>query len=353
MKPLKILLGNNTLALLAGSETWSYTLAIQLKEMGHDVTCFAPELGIISERLLEAGIKSYNNLSVSGAKMFSYVLEEKVDHNYDVIIANHNNVVDYLRSQFPKTPIISTIHGIIHKGENGEIYPEHPALNAGVNQFIAVSEEVQNMLQEEYSIDSVVIRNFFDLKKFKDLRAPATTPQQFLVNTNYMVKEDPAIAVLREVAKHYGARMSAIGMNFAQSENVAKVIEDADVVFGMGRSVLEGVAAGRLGIVHGRWGTGGVVCESMVPELRHFNFSGRNSNGVFATKEEFITLIDRYYNPSALEWGKNYIARDHNVVFAAEEYIRIARELTGQSYIRPTVASGVAPDTHKFRLAKD
>jgi hypothetical protein len=56
MKPLKILLGNNTLSMLAGSETWVYTLAIQLKKMGHEVSCFAGELGIISEELEKQGI---------------------------------------------------------------------------------------------------------------------------------------------------------------------------------------------------------------------------------------------------------------------------------------------------------
>lgn len=354
MKPLKILLGNNTLALLAGSETWTYTLAIQLKEMGHDVSCYAPELGIISDRLATAGIKCFNEIGTSGPKLFSYVLEEKVRHDYDVIIANHNHVVDYLRSQFPITPIISTIHGIIHTMQDDfgreVIAPEHPALNSGVNQFVAVSEEIQEKLKKDYSIDSVVIRNFFDIKKFKDLRKPSATPKQLLINTNYMDRQDPAIEVLREVAKHYGAKLGAIGMNFSQAQDITKAIEDADIVFGMGRSVLEGVAAGRLGIVHGRWGTGGVISESMIPELRHFNFSGRNSNGVFNTKEELIQIIDRYYNPVSLEWGKNYVAREHNVVLAAEEYIRLARELTGESIKRPAL-SGVAPDTKKFKLA--
>ena len=36
MKKMKILLGNNTLSILGGSETATYTLAIQLKKMGHE-----------------------------------------------------------------------------------------------------------------------------------------------------------------------------------------------------------------------------------------------------------------------------------------------------------------------------
>lgn len=354
MKPLKILLGNNTLSLLAGSETWTYTMALALKALGHDVSCFSPELGIISDKLIEAGIPCYNELYSSSIKPFSFILEEAVDHNYDVIIANHNHIVDYLRSRFPTTPIIATIHGILHKDpKTGALYPEHPSLNAGVNQFVAVSEEIQEKLLNDYGIESTIIRNAFDRKKYVSLRKPNETVKQILVNTNYNGKDDEIISVLREVAKHYGARLSAIGANFSQTFDVTRALEDADVVFGMGRSVLEGLAAGRLAIVHGRWGTGGVICEENANELRTYNFSGRNANGVFATKEEIIAMIDKYYNPVILEWGLEYIAKNHNIVTAAESYLRIARELTGELYSKSEENSAVAPDTRPFRLASN
>ena len=359
MKPLNILLGNNTLSLLAGSETHTLTLAMQLKEMGHRVSCFSPELGIISEKLIEAGIPCYSGVLGSGIKPFSYVLEEKVDHKYDVIIANHFHIVEALREQFPKTPIISTIHGVLHfmddAAGNTVQAPEHPSLRAGVNQFVAVSEEVQKKLKDDHTIDSVIIRNFIDVKKFGKLR-PATEnkPKQFFINTNYAGAHDPEIEVVREAAKYYGARVAAVGVNFTQSIDVSKAIEESDVVFGMGRSVMEGVAAGRLGIVHGRWGTGGVVRESAISELRSCNFSGRNSGGKQASAQEIIAMIEQYYHPQFLSWGKEYVARDHNAVFAAEEYVRLARELTGGSVFRTTarVNEAVAPDARPFRLAK-
>lgn len=354
MKPLRILLGNNTLALLAGSETWTLTLALQLKKMGHFVAAFSPDLGIIAKKLEENGIKCYSDLSTSDIKPFSYVLEENVKHEYDVIIANHWHIVGFLRQQFPHIPIISTIHGIMHfMEENGKQIkaPEHPALDAGVNQFVAVSEEVQQMLMADYNIESVVIRNFFDIKHLGSLPPANATPKQFLVNTNYAERDDEYIQVIRDVAKHYGATVAAIGQNFNQMSDTTRAIQDSDIVFGMGRSVLEGVAAGRLGIVQGRWGTGGPVVESNINVLRHFNFSGRNNQDKFATKEELIEMIDRYYKPSFLEWGKSYVAREHGVAFAAEKFVALARELTGQSYTaeRP---SAVDPAARPFKLAK-
>lgn len=355
MKPLRILIGNNTLSLLAGSETWTYTLARQLKEMGHFVACFGTELGVISDKLNEEGIFCYSEVIKDGARTFSYVLEEPKDHTYDVIIANHWNVVEYLRSQFPTTPIISTIHGVLHFLEDGKSRgPEHPALEAGVNQFVSVSEEVRDMLLKDYGLDSVVIRNFFDLKRFGALRPANDKPKQFLINTNYSSGDEPVVRNIRDAARKLGIKVAAVGVNFAQTMDITRAIEDSDVIFGMGRSVLEGIAAGRLGIVHGRWGTGGAVIEANAEELRHFNFSGRNAKSQEPiSADEIIELVEKHYTQKNLEWGKNYIAREHNVALAAEQYVRLARELTGEAYSRPRENLAVAPDARPFRRAKE
>jgi glycosyltransferase involved in cell wall biosynthesis len=353
MDSLKILIGNNTLSLLAGSETWVYTLALQLKKMGHKVHCFSPELGIISEKLKEEGIPCFNQVSTSGVKPFSIILEEEMDQDYDVIIANHNNIVEFLRAQYPKKPIISTIHGIMHTVDDGrgnEIKaPEFPALESGVNQFVAVSEEVQELLQSKYNIDSIIIRNFLDTNHFKARKQIHPKPKKILFNSNYNNAQDLETQVIRDVAKHYGAKLIAIGEGFVPTFETMKMIEDADIVVGMGRSVLEGVCAGRLGIVHGRWGTGGVIREDNIEELRKYNFSGRNSEGKFFTPEEMIEEIDKYYNKETIEWGKNYIRRDHNVIFGAEAFVNIARELLGQNIVAQSNVDGRRP----YRRARD
>lgn len=328
-KKLKILVANATLALLAGSETHTLTLAKQLKRMGHEIFGFSPELGIIAEEMKKDNIPCYNNISVSGVKPFSFILEEKPQHDYDIIIANHNKIVEYLRNQFPRTPIISTIHGIIHKSDN-EIYPEHPALHSGVNQFISVSEEVQQKLRQDYNIDSLIIRNFIDLNYFKTKKRFSPKIKQILINTNYNTKDDEEIKIFKEVANHYGAKLAAVGMNFIISTDMQKAIEDSDIVVGMGRSVLEGMAMGKIGFVHGRWGSAGIAHAGNIEEMRTCNFSGRNSKGLMV-KEEIIDNIDKHYNLKNSHWSREYISNEHNAVFAAESYVHIARELLGQN----------------------
>jgi len=270
---MKILVANQTLSLLAGSETWVKTLALQLKKMGHAVTAFSPSLGVIAEELEASDISCRKDIRTGGIRPFSILLEPFEDNDFDLIIANHYEVVRFLRHHFPKTPIVSTIHGVLHtmqdaKGKDVPA-PEHPATDAKVDQFIAVSEEVKAKLMTDYGIDALIIRNFFDTEKYKATR-PITPgkPRQILYNTNYALKDDEDTKIVREVAKHYGAKLAAIGQNFTMAKDTMLAIEDSDIVIGMGRSVLEGVCAGRLGIVHGRWGTGGIVSRENIEKLR-------------------------------------------------------------------------------------
>lgn len=337
MKPIKFLLGNNTFSLLAGSETWTYTLAIQLKKMGHSVHCFSPDLGFVAQKLIDAGIPCFKDLSSSGVKPFSIVLEEKVDHDYDVIIANHNHIVKYLRAQYPRKPIISTIHGIIHEDENGNMAPEHPALESGVQQFVSVSEEVQALLREKYNIDSIVVRNFLDTDHFRAKRKIAKVPKQILFNSNYNLPDDQEVKILREVAKHYKVKLAAIGQNFAPTQDPMTAIESSDIVIGMGRSVLEGLSAGRPSIVFGRWGYGGLIALGNFEQLRSTNFSGRGTNFYEGVNiiDTIISEIDSFYSQSHSGWGRNYVLRDHNVVHAAEIFINLSRELLGQPVEQP------------------
>lgn len=339
-RKLNILLGNNTLAMLAGSESWTLTLALALKRLGHNVECFSPELGIIAEQLREAGIKCHDRIYNSGVRPFSFVLEEESRYEYDAIIANHNHIVAFLRERFPKTPIISTIHGIIHfMDDRGKqvMAPEHPALESGVQQFISVSEEVQDKLKEDYELDSLILRNFIDTKHFKPGKKFNKKPKQILFNSNYHSVGDPEVEIIREVAKHFKAKLVAVGQNFSTSDDPMNEMRASDIVIGMGRSVLEGLSAGKLGICFGRWGNAGVIHEGNIDEIRRFNFSGRSSGGTQMTAQELIAQINSTYSKKTLEWGRNYILREHNADRAAEFFVNMIKELKGEKVVDPSL----------------
>jgi len=329
---MKILVANQTLDILAGSETYILTMATELKRLGHEVTAFSPQLGIIATKLEAIGVKCVNTLNGDGShqiKPFNPVLEE-AEGKFDVAICAHYEITKEIRRKFSKLPIIAVCHGIIHSNpKTGEIFPEHPVTDMNINQYIAVSEEVQNLLKSVYNIDSVVIRNCFDLERFKKEGKLKEKPETILVNSNYWGVDGEINDIIKDVAKHYDAKFIGIGANFVPTYETDLVIKDADVVFGMGRSVIEGVCAGKIGVVHGRWGTGGVITPETYKTLKLTNFSGRpvKGEGKLLSANEIIEQIDNAWNQKTVNANYAIIKKENDVKVVAEKLLAIANEL--------------------------
>lgn len=315
--PLTICVGNNTLATFAGSELWTYTLAAELQRTGHRVTAFSPDLGAIASKFEAIGIRCTADVHT-------------VPDDCDVIICNHHDITTALHHRLPHVPIIAVVHGTSHRDPHtGQRLPEHPVVDFEVDQYVAVSEEIQSLLRESYDIDAVVLRNFFDLRRFTWTPGPVEgPPRNILINCNYSRPQDEPVRMMREVAAHYGARLRTIGANF---QEVGWAVEDAisgsDVVVGMGRSVLEGFCMGKLALVHGRWGTGGVVTEQTYDVLKLTNFSGRNSNGRLASADEIVGLIDEAIGHRQADWQRRTVEQHHDVRGVAASVVQCAEDL--------------------------
>lgn len=330
---MKILLGNNTLSLLAGSETYILTLATELKRLGHDVSAYSTELGFIATQLEAVNIKCFDKIETAGQKAvapFDPYLKPK-SGNFDVIICAHHEITKYLHQQLPNVPIIGIVHGILHKGPQGQIWPEHPVTDFKVN-YVVASEEIQRKLQNDYNLDSVIIRNFFDLNKFKKEGELSASPKIFLVNSNYWGPQDEISRIIKDVSLNYDAQLHGVGANYQPSYEMEAIIKDVDVVFGMGRSVLEGACMGKLAVIHGRWGTGGVLTPKSYETLKLTNFSGRPwahdyVEPVFTPVDILTGAIDLNFNQENVDAVYEIIKKDHNVEVAAKKFIELAQTL--------------------------
>ena len=328
---MKFLLGNSTLHNLGGSEMWTLTLATELtRSGGHHVTAYSPRLGIVADMLEKAGIKCINRITNQPDRGRSSYKEDSND--YDVIICAHYEITKYLKRKLPDVPMITITHGVIHKNPiSGQIFPEHPVTEFKVDEYLAVSEEVQGQLLRAYGIKATILRNFFDLERFKfmDNNIQTDKPKCILVNSNYWGDDDPIHRIIKEVAGHYDADLMTIGLNFSPTLEVEKVLEQADIVFGMGRSVLEGVCMGKLGVVHGRWGTGGVITPESYQQLRMTNFSGRHWMGSnhLRQAQEIVSQIDAAWNMKVIRNMRKIIENEHNVNVAAKQLIEIAETI--------------------------
>lgn len=210
-KNISILVANNHLVNPGGSETFTYTLIKELIQRELDVEYFTLTKGLFSIRMEnELGVKF------------------KSKKKYDLILANHNTCVEALVGcGF----IIQTCHGIFPKLEQPSPY---------ANFHVSISDEVQNHLALK-NFPSVLILNGIDTEKFY----PKNKINKVITNVFSLCQSDEANNFIKKNCDILNLNFSSINKNSNPVWNVEQLINEADLVIGLGRSVYEAMACGR------------------------------------------------------------------------------------------------------------
>jgi CheY-like chemotaxis protein/glycosyltransferase involved in cell wall biosynthesis len=304
---MKILMVNTTLDSYAGSETFTYTLACELKRVGHDVICFSPRLGRLADRLRESYVTVTADLA-------------EVPDDIDVIHAHHRHESLLAFSRFPNKPMILVCHGILPWQER----PFRSRLN--IHRYVAVSEEVRDHLVRRHRVhprDVLVVRNGIDLRRFAARLPIRARPMHALILSNYM----PAATrdLIANVCGQLGISLREVGK--AQSRwDVEEEINRADLVFALGRGALEALACKRAVIVFDYNGADGLVTPENFHLLRLRNLSGRTHRHQY-TEESLRGEIERY-DPSTADPLYEVVRREHDVRHMAARYVALYEEAT-------------------------
>lgn len=259
---MKILITNNTLSLLAGSETAAYTLALELKRQGHEVECFSFNLGFIASELKKEGIKCFNDIFA--------LQKSQIKKKFDIVFASH-----YAPTQSIKglgIPIVFTLHSIYGVGDPA--HPETPIKDA--LRYVAISEEVGNIYKDKYNIsNSKIIRNGIDLQKFKENLPRNKKLKKVLFNSNYVGDQHPALKTLREACNCLNIQLTCIGKDWERVWQVENLYNEVDMVFSLGRGCTEAMACNRPAVVYGHNGIDGLITKKNFKDLQKTNLSGR------------------------------------------------------------------------------
>lgn len=268
----------------------------------------------ISAKLRALGIKYYYALTHSRVLYFFFpfafwrinriIRREKID----LLYVNHGKTValGVILSRLHNIPLVYTIHGVSRR--------ELPLafknfLFRRVSRVIAVSEESEAYFKSRvrYPVQRIVVsRNAIDFSHFKDLamkrdgnltllyfsrldRDKRKAVEAVMDAVARVSSEQPRIRLrilgdgrlygkIREKARALNA---AIGRETIAVDgwvdDVAEHFAEADVILGVGRCVLEALAAGKPVLVVGNEGIGGLVMESNFRSLQKTNFSGRGA----------------------------------------------------------------------------
>jgi len=293
-KKLKILITNNHLKNFGGSETFTYTMAKELKERGHNVSVFTLSKGGVSDMINE----------------FCPVVDNP-DEFYDLILVNHNSCLSRLSGV--RGFKIFTSHGI---------YPDLEQPIEGADRYVAISEEVQKHLSNK-GFESTVIHNGIDCRRFSS-KKPINDKVTKILS---LCQGKDAKDIVQEACDRLGIEVEFIGYPQNATFNVPEKINGSDLVIGLGRSAYEALACGRAVIVYdtrqySQFKTAdGIVTEGNINEMIKNNLSGRRFQLEW-TVDNLIEEIKKY-NPQMSLFNRRYALENLNIEKQIDKYLAL------------------------------
>ncbi len=184
MRPLRILITNNTLQERAGSELVVRDLALGLVRKGHNPIAYSTVLGAVAEELEAATIPVVDDLA-------------KVAEPPDIIHGQHHHEAMTAALHFPGSPAVFVCHGWIP-------WEERPPLFPSIRRYVAVDDLCRErlLMTEGIKPDQIAtIYNFVDLERFLPRPPLPRMPRSVLVFSNYAQCIHEAI---REECRSFG-----------------------------------------------------------------------------------------------------------------------------------------------------
>lgn len=294
---MNVLVTNNTLAGLGGSETYAYTLIRELHSRPDiNVTGFSRNIGMIGNKLKEQGINIIN----------------KAVGDYDLILASHTTTIPFIKGL--KGTKIQTCHGIYDNAEQ-------PVM--GMDGYVGISQEVYDHLYEK-GIVSTVIHNGIDCDRFKST-TPLNKELKSILSLTHSVELN---GMLQNVCDKMGIKLKLLNKLKNPIFNVEDEINKSDLVVSLGRGVYESLACGRNVLILDKrpyikappLGDGLIFPNNMNDFIKN-NCSGRYSYRNY--NEELIEAELLKYDSSLGDFGREYALKNLNIKHQADKYLNI------------------------------
>jgi len=276
---MKILIGTHHLLSFAGTETFTLTLANRLTQ-DHQVAVYSK---YISPKLLAAFNRKV---------MIINNLDHLMDINFDVAHVHHGITAIEIRHQFPDLPIFYLSH------ESSVYLEEPPPLDLNITYYGAVNKITYNHLLS-INIPKTKIRlvlNTIDEEIFKAKTNPRPKIHKALILSNKISRN-----VLKIIEKACGLQnisLTYIGKKFGEVNyfSLPKIIRAHDLIFTLGRGVIESLFCNRQPFILDVHGGDGLLTSKSFKISESKGFSGK----VFAKKYTPVSLVNEIvlYDPA-------------------------------------------------------
>ncbi|MFN8060731.1 MAG: glycosyltransferase family 2 protein [Vicinamibacterales bacterium] len=321
---LRVLVSTHHLLDYTGTETYTLTLAEAIRRAGHEVVVHTRYRDKTARRLHALGIRVVDDIDAIAGERF------------DVAHVHHAPNVAEVRYVFPTLPIVAVSHGVLP-------FLEQPLpFDVGVARHLGVSEEVcDHLIAAGVPAERVAVsRNLVDAQKFTPTSRIADVPRRALVVSGYL--DEARERIVREALAAESVAVRFVGGRFGEVDYdlLPLLMNDADIVFSLGRGAVEAMCCGRVPVVFDYRGGDGLLTPETFAHSRRANFSGRGYRREF----DVASLRDelRRYRPEHGEALRALARADFDVHERLPGLLEVYRE-AARAHVPP-----LAPDTTRL-----
>lgn len=259
-----VCVANGTYKYIGGTDTFNWALCRALLDLGYDVCYYAPNMdgkGVTEKYLQEMGVQPYKE----GMPLLACFANQQSGKHF-----------------IGKCPVVQTCHSKFTTLE----FPIK-----GASAYVSISEEIQSYLQVK-GYATTLLRNGCDLKRY----APKGCLHEVPSVLSICQGDD---TLLREACAKLGWRFKSVPKGVSERVwHIEALINEADIVVGIGRSLYDGMACGRACI---SWDnrklnpyTGcGYVTEENWHRFAKTNFTGRGFPAI-STLGALVAELKKY-----------------------------------------------------------
>ncbi len=317
---MRLVLATHTLAQLGGGGTYLLTVAQQLQRTGHQVVIYGVTLGRMAEIARERGIRVVARST------------DLPDH-VDAILSQDHDVALDMRDRYPEARHAFVIHSDFL---DINAPPQIPEL---VGSLVVMHDRMKHHVDGlAGQWPTVRLRQPVDLERFTTRRPPSPRLSCVVLFGNYVRSERREL--VESVCHELGIDCRVIGFHTHPTEQPEIEMNDADVVIGKDRVILEAMACGRPAYVYDHNGGDGWVTAERYADLESDNFGGTAFDDII-TRDRLRRDLAAY-DPDMGLINRDLVSRHHNVIQHADSLVRMIKDLPGASVSRPLLLEEMA-----------
>ncbi|MEO6858317.1 MAG: hypothetical protein ABI323_06995 [Solirubrobacteraceae bacterium] len=315
---MRVLLSHENFDGFGGTETYVLTMAQEFQRLGHEVAIFSPNRGAMSEHARTIGTP--------------VLAASELPAECDLVVNSDAATASDLAAVYPS----SVRAFVVHSTDFALQAP--PQLDGIVHAVVVLNDRVGRMVKARaWHAPLHRLHQPITLSRFRDLGPPRTKARVALISSNYVA------GVRAEMIEH-ACRGAGLEVRWLGTSNPSPfpeaAIADADVVIGLGRSVLEGLAAGRAGFVYGTLGADGWITPERYAAMESDGFAGMSRPEVIFDEDALTAELSGWRSDLG-ELGRDLVSAHHGAREHAVAILSLADEYVGSPAPEPTMLAEI------------